>query len=40
MISGATRPEQVAANVAALRWQPSDEELDALADLARTPAFS
>jgi aryl-alcohol dehydrogenase-like predicted oxidoreductase len=27
VIAGATRPEQVAANVAALRWQPSDEDL-------------
>jgi len=27
VIAGATRPEQVTANVAALRWQPSAEEL-------------
>lgn len=39
VICGATRPEQVAANVAALRWRPSDDELEALDDLAKTPAF-
>jgi len=27
VIAGATRPEQIAANVAALRWQPSGEDL-------------
>jgi aryl-alcohol dehydrogenase-like predicted oxidoreductase len=38
VIAGATRPEQVAANVAALRWQPSAEdlaELDRIAPTAR-----
>ncbi len=30
VISGATRGEQVTANAAALRWQPTDEELDEL----------
>jgi 1-deoxyxylulose-5-phosphate synthase len=38
VIAGATRPEQVATNVAALRWQPSAEdlaELDRIAPTAR-----
>jgi aryl-alcohol dehydrogenase-like predicted oxidoreductase len=38
VIAGATRPEQVAANVAALRWQPSAadlEELDRITAAAR-----
>jgi aryl-alcohol dehydrogenase-like predicted oxidoreductase len=38
VIAGATRPEQVRANVAALRWQPSAEdlaELDRIAPIAR-----
>jgi aryl-alcohol dehydrogenase-like predicted oxidoreductase len=38
VIAGATRPEQVVANVAALRWQPSAEdlaELDRIAPTAR-----
>jgi aryl-alcohol dehydrogenase-like predicted oxidoreductase len=38
VIAGATRPEQVRANVAALRWQPSAEdlaELDRIAPTAR-----
>ena len=30
VISGATRGEQVTANAAALRWQPTDEDLDVL----------
>jgi aryl-alcohol dehydrogenase-like predicted oxidoreductase len=30
VIAGATRPEQVAANVAALRWQPSPADLEEL----------
>ena len=30
VISGATRGEQVTANAAALRWQPTDEDLDEL----------
>jgi aryl-alcohol dehydrogenase-like predicted oxidoreductase len=33
VIAGATRPEQVAANVAAARWQPSAEDLDELTSL-------
>jgi len=37
VIAGATRPEQVAANVAALRWQPSVEDLAALDRVAPTP---
>lgn len=37
VIAGATRPEQVAANVAALRWQPSVEDLAALDRAAPTP---
>ena len=31
MIAGATRPEQVDANVRAGLWQPTDEDLEALA---------
>jgi aryl-alcohol dehydrogenase-like predicted oxidoreductase len=30
-----TRPEQVEANVRAAAWQPSAEELDALAEIGR-----
>jgi aryl-alcohol dehydrogenase-like predicted oxidoreductase len=37
VIAGATRPEQVAANVAALRWQPSAEDLAELDRVAPTP---
>ncbi len=37
VIAGATRPEQVAANVAALRWQPRAEDLAALDHVAPTP---
>jgi aryl-alcohol dehydrogenase-like predicted oxidoreductase len=33
VIAGATRPEQVAANVAAGSWQPSGEDLDALREV-------
>ena len=33
VISGATRGEQVRTNAAALRWEPTDEDLDALDDL-------
>jgi aryl-alcohol dehydrogenase-like predicted oxidoreductase len=37
VIAGATKPEQVAANVAALKWQPSEDDL---AELDRiTPTF-
>ena len=37
VIAGATRPEQVAANVAALRWEPSADDLAALDRIAPTP---
>jgi aryl-alcohol dehydrogenase-like predicted oxidoreductase len=37
VIAGATRPEQVAANVAALRWQPVAEDLTELDRVAPTP---
>ncbi len=37
VIAGATRPEQVAANVAALRWVPSAEDLAKLDRIAPTP---
>lgn len=37
VIAGATRPEQVAANVAALRWQPSADDLAKLDRVAPTP---
>jgi aryl-alcohol dehydrogenase-like predicted oxidoreductase len=37
VIAGATRPEQVAANVATLRWQPSAEDLAVLDRVAPTP---
>ena len=37
VIAGATRPEQVAANVAALRWAPSAEDLAELDRIAPTP---
>jgi aryl-alcohol dehydrogenase-like predicted oxidoreductase len=37
VIAGATRPQQIAANVAALRWQPSAEDLAELDRLAPTP---
>ncbi len=37
VIAGATRPEQVAANVAALRWEPSAEDLAELDQIALTP---
>jgi aryl-alcohol dehydrogenase-like predicted oxidoreductase len=33
VIAGATRPEQVAANAAALAWQPSAADLAALDEL-------
>jgi aryl-alcohol dehydrogenase-like predicted oxidoreductase len=36
VIAGATRPEQVAANVAALRWEPSAEDLAELDRIAPT----
>jgi aryl-alcohol dehydrogenase-like predicted oxidoreductase len=37
VIAGATKPEQIAANVAALRWEPSAEDLAELDRLAPTP---
>jgi aryl-alcohol dehydrogenase-like predicted oxidoreductase len=37
VIAGATKPEQVEANVAALRWQPSAEDLAELDRIAPTP---
>ncbi len=37
VIAGATRPEQIAANVAALRWQPSADDLAKLDRVAPTP---
>jgi aryl-alcohol dehydrogenase-like predicted oxidoreductase len=35
VIAGVTRPEQVEANVRAAAWEPSDETLDALAEVGR-----
>jgi aryl-alcohol dehydrogenase-like predicted oxidoreductase len=35
VIAGATRPEQVAANVRAGLWQPTEEDLEALAGVNR-----
>jgi aryl-alcohol dehydrogenase-like predicted oxidoreductase len=37
VIAGATRPEQVRANVASLRWQPSRDDLAELDRIAPTP---
>jgi aryl-alcohol dehydrogenase-like predicted oxidoreductase len=37
VIAGATRPEQIAANVAALRWTPSAADLAELDQIAPTP---
>jgi aryl-alcohol dehydrogenase-like predicted oxidoreductase len=37
VIAGATRPEQIESNVAALRWQPSREDLAELDRVAPTP---
>jgi aryl-alcohol dehydrogenase-like predicted oxidoreductase len=37
VIAGATKPEQVEANVAALRWEPSPEDLAELDRIAPTP---
>ena len=36
MISGATRGEQVRTNAAALRWEPTDDDLDELNAVAGT----
>jgi aryl-alcohol dehydrogenase-like predicted oxidoreductase len=33
VISGATKPEQVRTNAAAVRWQPTDEDLDELDEI-------
>ena len=40
VISGATRPEQVAANVEAGLWEPSASDLAGLDELRQTPTFS
>jgi len=37
VIAGATRPEQVAANVAAAGWRLTEEELDEVDGLAPAP---
>jgi aryl-alcohol dehydrogenase-like predicted oxidoreductase len=37
VIAGATKPEQVAANVAAIEWQPSEDDLAELDRIAPTP---
>ena len=37
VIAGATTPEQVSANVAAVQWRPSAEDLEALDDVLATP---
>lgn len=37
VIAGATRPEQIAANVAATAWQPTDDDLAELDRIAPTP---
>jgi aryl-alcohol dehydrogenase-like predicted oxidoreductase len=37
VIAGATKPEQVRANVAALRWQPTAADLEELDRIAPTP---
>ena len=33
MISGASRGEQVRTNAAALRWEPTDEDIDLLDEI-------
>ncbi len=38
VIAGATKPEQVQANAAPGRWQPTDDDLEALYDLLGSPA--
>jgi aryl-alcohol dehydrogenase-like predicted oxidoreductase len=38
VIAGATRPAQVRANVAAARWVPSEDDVDALDELLASPA--
>lgn len=40
VISGATRPEQIAANVEAAQWQPTASDLAELDELRHSPAFS
>ena len=37
VIAGATGPEQIAANVGAVRWRPSAEDLAELDRIAPTP---
>jgi aryl-alcohol dehydrogenase-like predicted oxidoreductase len=37
VIAGATRPEQITANVAALHWRPGAEDLATLDRVAPTP---
>lgn len=37
VIAGATRPEQIAANVAAIEWEPSEDDLAELDRIAPTP---
>ena len=37
VIAGATKPEQIAANVKAIEWQPSEADLAELDRLAPTP---
>jgi aryl-alcohol dehydrogenase-like predicted oxidoreductase len=37
VIAGATKPEQIEANVAALRWEPTDADLEELDRIAPTP---
>ena len=37
VIAGATKPEQVRANVGAVRWQPGDADLAELDRIAPTP---
>ena len=39
VISGATKPEQIVANVEAGAWEPSAEDLAALEELRESPAF-
>jgi aryl-alcohol dehydrogenase-like predicted oxidoreductase len=40
VIAGATKPEQVRANAAAARWQPSEDDLEALERILGAPAGS
>jgi aryl-alcohol dehydrogenase-like predicted oxidoreductase len=38
VIAGATKPDQVRANVAAAEWEPSDDDVARLNDLLRSAA--